>query len=290
MSLYTRDERTMFAYSSLRSSLVTVPQELVDLILECLASTCGSNDTTLRSCALVCRAWTRSSQRVLFRRVRVYGYTDMSGLLSHFRSFPHLAAFTRNITIRLAARNSIYEEYPTDIYIACLEALSPLLTNATGVEASFGPDLWNDDEENHEVNQAFLAFMYKFIHTSPVTELVLSGPCELASVATLCKLLQDSGIKRLTFHEWDAQREHQVTETLPFPCIEFLRLSALQQLWGEVFEWTSFLPNLKHLEVSVWESVLSDFSAWPDILEEDYFPSVELESLTFEVVSSCTSY
>ncbi|KAF9040988.1 hypothetical protein BDZ89DRAFT_1034925 [Hymenopellis radicata] len=288
MSLY-RDDRNLFEYSSLPSSAVIIPQELVDLILRCLTSTSGSDDITLRNCALVCKAWTHSSQRVLFRRVRVSGYTDMSGLLSCFRSSPHLAAFTRDITV--PARDSDHEQYPTAVYMHCLDALFPLLTNVTLVEATFVSDLWDVDEVDHKSNQAFLASIYTFIHTSPVTELILNEECQSASFSTLSGLLKESSIKCLTLDEWDAYGHiNTVTETLFFPSVEFLRLSALSCLWEEVCVWSSYLPNLKCVEVSVLDGrALSSLNAWCKILDEGKFPTVKLESFTFEFVSSSTS-
>ncbi|KAF9042028.1 hypothetical protein BDZ89DRAFT_304535 [Hymenopellis radicata] len=287
MSLY-RDDRTLFEYSSLQSSAEIIPQELVDLILRCLTSTSGFDDITLRNCAFVCRAWAHSSQSVLFRCIRVSGYPDMRRLLSCFRSSPHLAAFTRDITID--ACDSDYELYGP--YGACLDALFPLLTNVTLVEATFGPDVWDDDvNQCHKANQAFLASIYTFIHTSPVTELILSGPCESASISTLSGLLKESSIKRLTLHEWDVYGHiNTVTETLFFPSVEFLRLSALWCLWEEVCVWSSYLPNLKCLEVSVFDGTnLPSLNTWCKILDEGKFPTVKLESFTFEFVSSYTS-
>ncbi|KAF9041961.1 hypothetical protein BDZ89DRAFT_1128651 [Hymenopellis radicata] len=207
----------------------------------------------------------------------------MSGLLSCFRSSPHLAPFTRDITIDSCDPD--YELY--EPYRACLDALFPLLTNVTLVEASFGPIDFDD-----EVNQAFLASINTFIHTSPVTELILTDECESASFSTLSGLLKESSIKRLTLDGWDAYGHiNTVTETLFFPSVEFLRLSALSCLWEEVCVWSSYLPNLKCFEVSVLDAfALSSLTAWCKILDEGKFPTVKLESFTFEFGSSNRPY
>ncbi|KAF9041959.1 hypothetical protein BDZ89DRAFT_1059999 [Hymenopellis radicata] len=291
MSL-NRADRNLFAYSSLRSSAEPiVPQELVDLILRCLTSTSGSDDITLRNCALVCRAWAHSSQRVLFRCVRVSGYPDLRRLLSCFRSSPHLAAFTRDITVSAKNRDHYDEPYPTAVYVACLDALFSLLTNVTLVEATFGPNVWPDDEgAYHEVNQPFLTSISTFIHTSPVTELILSGPCESTTFSTLGGLLKEGGIQRLTLDVWNPFCFiYTVTETLSFPSVEFLRLGFhLSHMWEEVCVWSSYLPNLKCFEVSVDDGLRlpSTLNTWCKILDEGKFPTVKLESFTFEFLSS----
>ncbi len=308
----------------------TVPHELVELILECvassrkpddtalrnkawtsasqrvslpalrvsesIASTFETNDRTLRNCALVCRAWTNVSQRVLFRRVRVSGIIEMERLLSSFRSSPHLAAFTRDITITVKDDHS---EYPkeSDIYVPFLTALYPLLPNVTRVAVSFDRKGFGAEyyDEYNEVDQTIISSIYTFIHACPVTELILSGLCEFACLSTLSGWLKKSGIKRLTLDEWnpdpyDYLSRSTLPEGLSFLAVETLRLRALTHFWEAICVWSSYLPNLKHLEVSArYGYTLPLLPTWCKATAEGKFPTVKLETFIFEVVSSSTS-
>ncbi|KAI0046737.1 hypothetical protein FA95DRAFT_1606632 [Auriscalpium vulgare] len=79
-----------------------------------------SDNTTLRACALVCRAWTPTAQRLLFRRIRSTSsddrHCDIRLLVSILSTRPHLVAHVRCIQVP-------WPSYPPDYGDICIRLL-----------------------------------------------------------------------------------------------------------------------------------------------------------------------
>ncbi|PBK73924.1 hypothetical protein ARMSODRAFT_1014253 [Armillaria solidipes] len=75
-----------------------LPQELVNTVIDHL-----SDDTSLRSCSMVNRAWTEHAQKKIFHKQRFWVSDDPRGNLHKFRDLlrvsPHLGAFVKDIKL-----------------------------------------------------------------------------------------------------------------------------------------------------------------------------------------------
>ncbi|KAI0039819.1 hypothetical protein FA95DRAFT_982121 [Auriscalpium vulgare] len=111
---------------------------------------------TLRACALVCRAWTATAQRLLFRRISrepFYSLDRRLPLLVHtLRTSPHLSAHVRSIrlgpilySVRLGPYEFQNDHIAAETAIAMLE-LCPHVEGITFTALRSGPK-WSTDLE-----------------------------------------------------------------------------------------------------------------------------------------------
>jgi hypothetical protein len=72
-----------------------LPQELFDHIIDLLYY----DKTTLRTCAIVCRAWRAHSQRHLFRSITIPTRERWQGFIALLEVSPQLGSFVKNLRI-----------------------------------------------------------------------------------------------------------------------------------------------------------------------------------------------
>ncbi|KAF9041921.1 hypothetical protein BDZ89DRAFT_1059950 [Hymenopellis radicata] len=262
------------------------PLELGDLILDCLD--CNDDGVTLRNCALVSRGWARSSQRNLFRNMKLpLPYEDMTRLRTCLEGSPHLATYSRCITFGQGCMSRSQEIARMDAYMTCLDALLSLFSRATSVEVTLIRERWSD-----ALLERFLARLHVFICASPVVELTVDT-CYLDTVLpALDGLLIGSRIRRLTVLEWeswDADQPSPPTVIAPLSSLEVIRLGTSGYQDRDILDWLNHqqerLPKLKCCEILVTGTY--DVRRWGGNSNEfrNPFESLRLETFRFEFSS-----
>ncbi len=249
------------------------PLELADIILDCLDT--YNDKYILRKCALVSRGWARSSQRSLFRDIRLPTYEHTMRLHTCLEGSPHLATYTRVVTL---GQESELRPQPTfDTYMTSLDALLSLFTHVTSVEVTLRMSLWSDASL-----ERFVLRLQVFICTSPVVELTLSTSMVDIVFPAFEGLLIGSGVRRLTVLEWEADQLPPSTVVKPLPSLEVIRLGCYlhQEIFGWLRHQQEMLPNLTCCEILVEDTF--DLREWCGHGLRDMYKSLRLETFRFE--------
>ncbi|KAI0046748.1 hypothetical protein FA95DRAFT_1606640 [Auriscalpium vulgare] len=131
---------------------------------------------TLHACALVCRAWTPSAQRLLFRRILStslhYRYCDVQLLVRTLETRPHLAAHVRFIRVAWPLHPPVYGTI-------CLRLLE-LCPHVQGIS------LWDWQYYNEPVS-AELDARWRAIQLRPVLLEVFSTDSSINAVVQMCR-------------------------------------------------------------------------------------------------------
>ncbi|KAJ7754572.1 hypothetical protein B0H16DRAFT_748420 [Mycena metata] len=170
-------------------SIFNLPPELIDLVIRL-----DIDVDTLRSCALVCRAFLQPSQRYLFATVDLgTPHGPVPRFHDLLRNSPHLCAHVRELAIvHLDYRGQWQAWYPS------LAAVLDLLPNVTMFTLSFLPHVkWGDLPAN--VQAAICALCQR----SPLVNLRVDGAGTINSVTEFSQLVASPALKLLSLKDLD---------------------------------------------------------------------------------------
>ncbi|KAK0209281.1 hypothetical protein DFS33DRAFT_523381 [Desarmillaria ectypa] len=218
-----------------------LPQELVDQIIDYLHDDIQS----LRACSTVCRTWTRSSQRHIFRQISI-DLQPFSGILPMFcqslTSTPHVAECLQHLSI--SEETSLGRaNYPDTLYsIHSLTALFPALVNLTTLSIDFNFSPW---EPSHDMEN-----MLRTAVCAPnLIEISLSSISDLLHPRTVLSLFEGSSVKKLYIRDWekyDDVVEGPVSPSVLLPSISFISLS-LNYAAVNAWDPKTYIRDLSHL-------------------------------------------
>ncbi|KAI0037794.1 hypothetical protein FA95DRAFT_1613874, partial [Auriscalpium vulgare] len=186
--------------------------------------------TTLRACALVCRAWTPIAQRLLFRRIRCtqmhYPECNIRLLAHTLESCPHLAAYVRYIDLA-------WPSYPPHYGSICLRLLE-LCHNIEGIS-------FRGCDQNNKALSADLDARLRTIQPRPVF-LVLVNMSK-----TICRTIATMfpGARVLVFNDAPYEYDDYHDEDPLPPTVEALEFLELNHLSCSLL--AGPLPALRHL-------------------------------------------
>ncbi|KAI0050073.1 hypothetical protein FA95DRAFT_1555984 [Auriscalpium vulgare] len=213
---------------------------------------------TLCACALVCRAWTPTAQRLLFRRIQCLFLQDrmcnIRLLVSTLSIRPHLAAHIRHIQVAWPA-------HPPDYGNVCLRLLE-LCRHVEGISFSYGVNN----------NKALSAEMDARMHAIQLRPALLYvGGLDKFIGRTIVKMCP--GARVLVFQALYQHPLPPTVEALEIYAGEFLALSK------------PILPLLRHL--CLMTPLWSDKELGEHLISAGFLPqlqSLQLRSLNFESV------
>ncbi|KAJ7136234.1 hypothetical protein C8R46DRAFT_1234766 [Mycena filopes] len=165
------------------SILSRLPQELVDKLIEHSASDPG----TLRSCALVCRAFVASSQACIFSELTITTGSGTQRLFDILYPSPHLAAHVRTLEIQSSGTN-IWSSAAVDVL--------GLLIRVTSLTLEFqqrGVSEWR------LLPQSLRTAICRLCQRSALVSLKLNRPRVIADMEEFSQLVASPALKKLSF-------------------------------------------------------------------------------------------
>ncbi|KAF8067682.1 hypothetical protein FPV67DRAFT_1150220 [Lyophyllum atratum] len=100
--------------------MALLPLELLQLILENL----HSHHEDLKSCTLISRAWSTSSQARLFNTINIQSRSQCHYLYNHLVRWPHIIPFIHHLSIRISSSPDHKPEPQTLLLLTHLQSLS----------------------------------------------------------------------------------------------------------------------------------------------------------------------
>ncbi|KAJ7141524.1 hypothetical protein C8R46DRAFT_1317894 [Mycena filopes] len=171
------------ATSETLSILSRLPQELADQFIEHNASDLG----TLRSSALVCRAFVASSQACIFSELTITTGSGTQRLFDILYPSPHLAAHVRTLEIQSSGTN-VWSSAAVDVL--------GLLTRVTSLTLEFqkgGVSEWR------LLPQSLRTAICRLCQRSALVSLKLNRPRVIADMEEFSQLVASPALKKLSF-------------------------------------------------------------------------------------------
>ncbi|KAF9018870.1 hypothetical protein BDZ89DRAFT_1164957 [Hymenopellis radicata] len=254
-----------------------LPPELVYAIMEYLLG----DKTTLRSCALVARAWSGPSQQALFHQMDLSEYPIMRKVLAHLTRHPHLRTLIRHISLSQLPM----ESRPVNVvqYSTCVATLLRCLPHLTSINVTYISHVWKDLFVHHH----FPKVLADFLRQSSVTILKINGLDTQYNIQQALSSLEGTQIKQAhLIADFVLPPSPEFTaKVVRLPYVEFLRLGlrggnfTAFQFWFSKPQTT--FPCLKHCELVAFN--LTEMTVWLTWFRQS---TLRLDSLRVELKSS----